>query len=66
MSKVRRISRPKAARATARHSWRGFTSKAKRKPPRPATLLGAGAAIGTTVGAAVGWVAGRRTASAKT
>lgn len=63
MSKFRNISRHKAAKATARHSWRGFKSKAKRKPARSATLLGAGAAIGTTVGAAVGWVAGRKTAS---
>lgn len=63
MSKLQKLSKQKAAKATARHSWRGFKSKAKRNPARSATLIGAGAAIGTTVGAALGWVAGRKTAS---
>lgn len=48
----------KAARATARHSVRGVASKAKRKPVRSATLLGAGGAVG----AVAGWFAGRKTA----
>ena len=62
MTKLGKISSKKAAKATAQHSWRGFASKAKRKPMRSATLLGAGGAIGGAVGAAAGWVAGRRSA----
>jgi hypothetical protein len=47
----------KAAKATVRHSVRGFASKAQRKPLRSAGLLGAGGVIG----AAAGWLAGRKT-----
>ena len=60
MSKLRKTSTKKAAKATARHSWRGFASKAKRKPARSATLLGAGGAIGGAVGAIAGFFTGRR------
>jgi len=49
----------KAAKATWRHSVRGFASKAQRKPLRSASLLGAGG----LVGAAAGWLAGRKTSS---
>ena len=48
----------KAGKATARHTVRGFGSKAKRKPLRSATLLGAGGAVG----AVAGWLVGRKTA----
>ena len=47
----------KAAKATVRHSVRGFASKAQRKPLRSASLLSAGG----LVGAVAGWLAGRKT-----
>lgn len=47
----------KAAKATLRHSVRGFASKAQRQPLRSVSLLGAGGVIG----AAAGWLAGRKT-----
>lgn len=47
----------KAAKATLRHSVRGFASKAQRQPLRSVSLLGAGGVIG----AAAGWFAGRKT-----
>jgi hypothetical protein len=46
----------KAAKATARHTVRGFASKAQRQPLRSASLLSAGALIG----AAAGWFAARK------
>lgn len=56
MKKVQKTVGRKAAKATARHSVRGFTSKAKRQPVRSATLLGAGSAVG----AVAGFFAGRK------
>jgi len=50
----------KAAKATVRHSFHGFTSKARRQPLRSVSLLSAGG----VVGAAAGWFAGRKTSSA--
>jgi hypothetical protein len=47
-----------AAKVTVRHAVHGTASKVKRKPLRSATLL----AIGGSVGALSGWVAGRMTA----
>jgi hypothetical protein len=47
----------KAAKATIRHSIRGFASKAQRKPLRSASLL----SVGGLVGAVAGWFAGRKT-----
>ena len=47
----------KAAKATLRHSVRGFASKAQRRPLRSVSLLSAGGLIG----AAAGWLAGRKT-----
>ncbi len=47
----------KAAKATVRHSVRGFASKAQRRPLRSVSLLSAGGLIGV----AAGWVVGRRT-----
>jgi hypothetical protein len=47
----------KAAKATVRHSVRGFASKAQRQPLRSATLLSAGGLLGV----AAGWFAGRKT-----
>lgn len=58
MTSLGRILGRKAVKATARHSWRGFASKAQRKPLRSAGLLGAGSVLGL----AVGWLAGRKTA----
>lgn len=48
----------KAAKATVRHSVRGFASKARRQPLRSVTLLTAGGVIG----AAAGFLAGRKAA----
>ena len=48
----------KAAKATVRHSVHGFVSKAQRQPLRSTTLL----SIGGALGAAAGWIAGRKTA----
>jgi fructose-specific phosphotransferase system IIC component len=45
-----------ALKSTARHTARGTASKAKRSPLRSLTLLG----IGGAVGAAAGWLAGRK------
>lgn len=47
----------RAAKATVRHSVRGFASKAQRQPLRSASLLSAGGLLG----AVAGWVAGRKT-----
>lgn len=58
MSSVRNNVGKKAAKATARHSWRGFVAKAQRQPLRSTSLLGAGGALGLVVG----WVAGRKAA----
>ena len=46
----------KAAKATLRHSVRGFASKAQRRPLRSVSLLSAGGVIG----AAAGWLAARK------
>jgi hypothetical protein len=48
----------KATKATVRHSVRGVSSKAQRKPMRSATLLG----VGGFVGIVTGFFAGRKTA----
>jgi hypothetical protein len=71
MKTLGRTITKKAGKATARHTVRGFGSKAKRKPFRSATLLSAGGALGITFGAAVGatlgavagFVVGRKRAS---
>jgi hypothetical protein len=47
----------KAAKATVRHSVRGLSSKAQRKPLRTASLLSAGGLLGGVAG----WFAGRKT-----
>jgi len=47
----------KAVKSTARHTARGTAAKAKRSPLRSLTLLG----IGGALGAAAGWLAGRKT-----
>jgi hypothetical protein len=60
MSKVGRSVGKKATKATVKHSARGVSSKAKRQPLRSVSLLSVGGALG----AAVGWFAGRKTASA--
>jgi hypothetical protein len=58
MTSVRKSIGKKAVRATVRHSWHGFASKAQRQPLRSASLLSAGGVLGL----AVGWLAGRRAA----
>jgi hypothetical protein len=45
----------KAVKAGARHTTHGTVSKLKRSPMRATTLL----AVGGTLGALVGWLAGR-------
>jgi hypothetical protein len=60
MSKVGRSVGRKAGKATVKHSARGISSKAKRRPLRSVSLLSLGGAVGATVG----WIAGRKTASA--
>jgi F0F1-type ATP synthase assembly protein I len=57
MATVGNTIKKKATRATLRHSVHGFASKAQRKPLRSATLL----SIGVLIGAALGWLAARRT-----
>ena len=59
MATLTRTLGKKATKATVRHSVRGVASKAQRKPLRSATLL----SVGGLVGAAAGWLAGRKTAS---
>jgi hypothetical protein len=43
----------KAARATVRHSLHGTVSKARREPPRTATLIGLGTVLGLVLGFAL-------------
>ena len=57
MGKLASTVGKKAAKATLRHSVHGVASKAQRQPLRSATLLG----VGGVVGAAAGWLAGRKT-----
>jgi F0F1-type ATP synthase assembly protein I len=47
----------KAAKATVRHSVRGFSAKAQRKPLRSVSLL----VTGGLIGVAAGWLAARKT-----
>jgi hypothetical protein len=58
MTAIRKNLGKKAVKATVRHSWRGFASKAQRKPLRSASLLTAGGLVGLLTG----WFAGRKTA----
>ena len=60
MSKLGRSVGRKATKATVKHSARGLSSRAKRQPLRSVSLL----SVGGAVGAALGWFAGRKTASA--
>jgi hypothetical protein len=60
MSKLGRSVGKKATKATVKHSARGLSSRAKRQPLRSVSLL----SVGGAVGAALGWFAGRKTASA--
>jgi hypothetical protein len=56
MNNIGKLVGKKAAKATARHSWHGLSSKARRQPMRSATLLGAGG----VVGGLAGWFIGPR------
>jgi hypothetical protein len=58
MTEIRKNLGKKAVRATIRHSWHGFASKAQRQPLRSASLLTAGGVLGLITG----WLAGRKTA----
>ncbi len=60
MARIGKTVARRAAKATFRHSVRGFSSKAQRKPLRSASLL----SLGGILGAAAGWFAGRKTSSA--
>jgi hypothetical protein len=57
MATLGRTLGKKATKATVRHSVRGVTSKAQRKPLRSASLLSVGGLLGLTAG----WFAGRKT-----
>lgn len=59
MTTLSRIIGRRATKATVRHSVRGISSKAQRKPLRSVSLL----SIGGAVGAAAGWLAGRKAAT---
>lgn len=61
MNNLGKLAGKKAAKATARHSWRGVSSKARRQPLRSATLLSAGGIAGGLAGGLVGWLIGQRT-----
>jgi hypothetical protein len=58
MSTIKKTATRKAAKAAARHTARGATSKVKREPLRAVTLLGLGGAMG----AVAGWMAARTAA----
>jgi hypothetical protein len=58
MANLGRTIGKKATKATVRHSVRGVTSKAQRKPLRSATLL----SVGGLFGAMAGWFAARKMA----
>jgi hypothetical protein len=60
MKSLGRTIGKKATKATVRHSVRGVAAKAQRRPMRSATLL----TVGGMLGAAAGWLAGRKTAGA--
>ncbi|MCW3032054.1 MAG: hypothetical protein QOK19_1275 [Solirubrobacteraceae bacterium] len=55
MSRIKRMIGVKAAKATARHSAHGLSSKAQRKPLRSASLV----SVGLAIGLGAGWAAGR-------
>jgi hypothetical protein len=57
-NKLGRTLERKVAKATLRHSVRQFVTRSKRQPLRSTTLL----SVGGAVGAAAGWIAGRKTA----
>jgi hypothetical protein len=59
VSNIKRIIGIKATKAAARHSARGLSARAQRKPMRSVSLVSAGVAVGL----AAGWAAGRTTAS---
>jgi hypothetical protein len=54
VSRIKRIIGIKAARATARHTAHGLSSKAQRRPLRSVSLLSAGLAVGLGAGFAAG------------
>lgn len=58
MSSPKSVIRRKAAKAVVTHTAHGALAKVRRRPARAASLLTAGA----LVGAAVGFLLGRRTA----
>jgi hypothetical protein len=58
MATLGRIIGKKATKATIRHSMRGLSSKAQRKPLRSVSLF----SIGIFAGVMAGWFAGRKTA----
>lgn len=54
MSRLKRMIGVKATKAAAKHTVRGASAKAQRKPLRTATLLGAGVVVGLGAGFAAG------------
>lgn len=55
MSAIKKSLTRKAAKVAARHTAHGTASKLRREPMRTVTLLG----LGSAIGAAAGWMAGR-------
>jgi hypothetical protein len=60
MAALKRALGRRATKATVRHSVRGVSAKAQRKPLRSVSLLSLGGLLGGTAG----WVAARRTKTA--
>jgi uncharacterized protein YfiM (DUF2279 family) len=60
VSKIKRLIGTKATKAAAKHTAHGLSDKARRKPLRSASLLGAGVAVGLVAG----WAAARAGAGA--
>jgi hypothetical protein len=54
VTRLKRMIGIKAAKATARHSVHGVTSRAQRRPLRSASLVGVGLAVGLGAGVAAG------------
>jgi hypothetical protein len=56
--KAAKTTGKKAPKAVVKHEARGVVAKVERRPVRSVTLL----AIGGSIGALTGWIAGRKTA----
>lgn len=59
MSAIKKSLTRKVAKVAAKHTAHGTASKLRRDPVRTVTLLG----VGSAIGAAAGWMAGRSATS---